>query len=55
MRRDLSMGAAIGGFFLVAMPAVDMLLGAASPRPVQALVAFFGLALMSFAAATREA
>jgi len=55
MRRDVAMGAAIGGFLLMAMPALDMVLGASSPRPVQALVAFFGLVLISFAVATREA
>ena len=55
MRRDLSTGAAIAGFLLMAMPALDMLLGAASPRPLHALVAFFGLVMMTFAAATREA
>jgi hypothetical protein len=29
MTRDVSMGAAIGGFRLMAMPALDMLLGEA--------------------------
>jgi hypothetical protein len=55
MKRDASMGAVIGGLFLMAMPVLDMLLGGPGPRPVQALVAFFGLVLISFAVATREA
>ena len=45
-----SIGAAIGGALLVAMPVFHMVLGAGAPGAVDAIVGLFGLILLAVAA-----
>lgn len=49
--RDLAIGAWLAGALLVAMPALDLLVGAGSAGPVHAIVGSFGLVLFAVAAA----
>ena len=48
MQREASTGGAIAGALLLALPALDILLGAASPGLVHFAVGGFGAALIAF-------
>jgi len=48
---DLAKGAWLAGALLVAMPALDLIVGAGSVGPVHAIVGSFGLVLFTVAAA----
>jgi hypothetical protein len=47
---NLASGATLAGALLFAMPALDLILGAADPSPVHAVVGSFGLLLFAVAA-----
>jgi hypothetical protein len=52
--RNLASGATLAGALLFAMPALDLILGAADPGPVHAVVGSFGLLLFAVAAVAND-
>lgn len=49
--RDLAIGSRIVGAFMIAMPVLDVFVGANDPGPVHAIFGFFGLASFAVGAA----
>ena len=49
--RDFAVGSKIVGAFMIAMPVLDVIVGANNPGPVHAIFGFFGLASFAVGAA----
>lgn len=52
---DRALGARIAGALLVAVPALDIIVGVRAPGPVHAIVGYIGLALLAVDSASTNA